>query len=1345
MTGANPTAEPSSDNGRMLREELRLALVLNGGVSLAVWMGGVTRELDALVRAERAGNDHSEAYAPILELTSRWATVDVISGTSAGGINGACLALSLSNQNAKLGMLRDLWAEQGRMDNLLRAPFRGQPTSLLRGDEYFLPELTRAMGGLTTDFAPTGASVDLTITTTLLGGALNLTTDGLGQQLPQRQHGASFRFSTKHLRSGHNDFSPDHVAQTRDALGLASRCTAGFPFAFEPAFVPVETPTRGQSSPVRTEIDGRPNMWRWASWAERSRAAATYPDQAQDLSRYAVDGGLLANTPTREALDAIDRRSADAHLRRVMLLVFPHAPRYDPRDPDADPADRAAEAPTVTGAIGGLLSSLSSQGSLTFVEEIDAHNRRALGWRGGRRRVLDSFSLDDMYQLVETGWKFYGATRIQAAAKSLSDRVPRPDGWDYGRLVAAARRGQTTWRGRHLGELPYVPKSPLLRRRRRTPAPDGELPTQPALPTSSVDAPGWGWGTTVALGVADSTAEILFAAQQLERDPDRSRDLLDAIKTVSDARDAMLRARDAFDDWWWYQPGFGPVAPDHEYWALRLECYGRAMQPRSSQEEPDQWLDAALLRLHGFDGNALTAGQREAVRRALTDTSTPNPVVPSGLSLGDQTKAAVQQAVAALAGVASNVSALVTDEKSQPELAPWTKLLDEPVLDEEPSDDGDKRLLMRLLTLDAATWMLADADSPGTSQAIALAQLSLVIDHPWAIKSTTPDDKVAGSELNRFGGFLKQSWRINDWIWGRLDAAQMICRLVLEPARLLRINETTGLTGSEMVEQLVRLSYGDSGAPLAVAPLEQAAVTELNGLFNGRFEDRGYLPALARLAAYPIQQRIIVAELPALARAIQADRVAGGNERSKGEVFLAVEKDLLESLEAGSADLWRRHGVASLTAFDRAGIGREPLDEEARSDAMIQTAVTAAATLVTVADSDRFGPKILKPVTKALRGAALLPYWLVIGLLSGSRVTRRLALLGFAAGGVALLLGLFGILGAFSAAGTTIGAGVVVGAFAFAALRSGTLLHGLVLLGASVPLVTLAAPAMRRVPKDDGAATGSVVSLGTVGVIVLGLILLASLPNPVRSPLASITRPLVWLRRIHDEPAFRRRLRQHVWGLVRPILTRRLLLGLGVVALTVLVLILSGVLDRDWTTQELLAVGAVGTACTVGVGSLTGWRRGRGMRRWTKRGLWEREAQVTEPSGVSAGWAAVYGAGYATLAWIAIYLLGRGPNHQLSDADTWQVAAVAWWAVLAALLCVPFPTWVTWRARRRVELAIAADGKGVDRELTVAEFREELERHGRLFDYMVASEWFPIFTERAWRLRPRPAAEPPSG
>jgi hypothetical protein len=62
-------------------EEVRLALVMNGGVSLAVWMGGVTQEINRLVRGE-------SVYGEIQSLLLQSARVDVISGASAGGLNG---------------------------------------------------------------------------------------------------------------------------------------------------------------------------------------------------------------------------------------------------------------------------------------------------------------------------------------------------------------------------------------------------------------------------------------------------------------------------------------------------------------------------------------------------------------------------------------------------------------------------------------------------------------------------------------------------------------------------------------------------------------------------------------------------------------------------------------------------------------------------------------------------------------------------------------------------------------------------------------------------------------------------------------------------------------------------------------------------------------------------------------------------------------------------------------------------------------------------------------------------------------------------------------------------------
>ncbi len=42
-------------------------------------------------------------------------------------------------------------------------------------------------------------------------------------------------------------------------------------------------------------------------------------------------------------------------------------------------------------------------------------------------------------------------------------------------------------------------------------------------------------------------------------------------------------------------------------------------------------------------------------------------------------------------------------------------------------------------------------------------------------------DKLAGNQLANFAAFLSARWRLNDWIWGRLDAARSLIEIVTEP------------------------------------------------------------------------------------------------------------------------------------------------------------------------------------------------------------------------------------------------------------------------------------------------------------------------------------------------------------------------------------------------------------------------------------------------------------------------------------------------------------------------------------------------------------------------------------
>src|SRR5690349_8590406 len=101
-----------------LDREIRLALVMTGGVSLAVWEGGVSSEIYRAVAGEGL-------YGNLLEATKSTMSVDIITGASAGGLNGAFLALAvLRHADPQIfGALSSIWLEDGAMDKLARKPF----------------------------------------------------------------------------------------------------------------------------------------------------------------------------------------------------------------------------------------------------------------------------------------------------------------------------------------------------------------------------------------------------------------------------------------------------------------------------------------------------------------------------------------------------------------------------------------------------------------------------------------------------------------------------------------------------------------------------------------------------------------------------------------------------------------------------------------------------------------------------------------------------------------------------------------------------------------------------------------------------------------------------------------------------------------------------------------------------------------------------------------------------------------------------------------------------------------------------------------------------------------------
>ena len=114
----------------MRQKELRIALVCYGGVSLAVYMHGVTRELWQLARASRdfhassgdRGGVH-QVYRDLLRQVEEDGALrlriipDIMSGASAGGINAIFLAQAIYSGQS-LEPLTDLWLEMADVDRL---------------------------------------------------------------------------------------------------------------------------------------------------------------------------------------------------------------------------------------------------------------------------------------------------------------------------------------------------------------------------------------------------------------------------------------------------------------------------------------------------------------------------------------------------------------------------------------------------------------------------------------------------------------------------------------------------------------------------------------------------------------------------------------------------------------------------------------------------------------------------------------------------------------------------------------------------------------------------------------------------------------------------------------------------------------------------------------------------------------------------------------------------------------------------------------------------------------------------------------------------------------------------
>ena len=366
----------------MKEKELRIALVCYGGVSLAVYMHGVTKEILKLVKASKefhsnpdptvhatgtyadtatAAFDTEAIYFELLQRIAKTielrVLVDVVAGSSAGGINGVLLARALAH-DLPLDGLTELWLEGADVTELLEIGGRAKkwskwfirpvlwtlfprlkrliPTlemrtklSMFVRSRWFKPpfdgnrlmemlmDAAERMGvpnSKRSSLLPVGQRLSLFVTVTDFHGYIQNIAAHDPPIVEEREHRHLLRFAYQQYADCEvdSDFDEEGVP----GLVFAARATSCFPGAFPPA----------RLSDLESLLARRGRSWTGRD-AFVQRNLRRYLEQGVDpMSACFIDGSVLNNKPFAAAIHEIADRPAYREVDRRLVYIDP-----DPR------------------------------------------------------------------------------------------------------------------------------------------------------------------------------------------------------------------------------------------------------------------------------------------------------------------------------------------------------------------------------------------------------------------------------------------------------------------------------------------------------------------------------------------------------------------------------------------------------------------------------------------------------------------------------------------------------------------------------------------------------------------------------------------------------------------------------------------------------------------------------------------------------------------------------------------------------------------------------------------------------------------------------------------------------
>lgn len=734
--------------------ELRLALVCYGGVSLAIYMHGITKEIHKLVLASAALEGHEQnPFAQSDSAHHYWellrarqaatgvrvrVVVDILAGTSAGGINAIFLAAALA-RNRSQDPLRRMWLEKGDIRQLLGGPtwlpmvarvpallrFRWSlthPLSMkppLRGDAMcqWIVEALRQMDAAPPkplfdrdSLVPEQQRLQLFVPVTdFTGYDVRLPLDDPAW-VADRTHRHVMRFT-------HDPTTQQLSSEWNDGLAFAARATSSFPGAFPPVSI---------GDYQRSVRDHR-----LSAAIERALFPGHVLAHRDPRDDYFVDGGVLDNKPFSAALEAIKSRPAGGEVDRRLLYIEPDPGAENEEEPDGR---RPGWLATVVGGYAGIPRKEPILDDLDGIARRNADVERVRDivestFGQVRQRVREISDAGDRSD--PNGMPVIGLDRLSAMRRSLMDAVEKEAGLAYPTyLRLRLRMVIEDCAGLIAARLCYPPGSThrhFVRRVLRAWAAESGLLGEGPVATDPV------------------------------------RQFLEAFDLAYEER--HLRFVIAALSWWYVPP--------------------RAGEPAADQDDPNKrppqrrQLDRAKHRLYQRLGELHDvvddlAGKPRIVE--LTDEVFGSSAIDAALDDRLTAEEVVARQVPILDALAAEVRRPVEKRLSDVRAA-----IDEDLVDLTGSWTAWARQEVLVRHVAFRFWDLLAFPVESLSGVGERDEVEVIRISPHEAKAIVSDPRhkdLAGVKLGHFGAFFSRAGRENDYLWGRLDGADRLVGLL---------------------------------------------------------------------------------------------------------------------------------------------------------------------------------------------------------------------------------------------------------------------------------------------------------------------------------------------------------------------------------------------------------------------------------------------------------------------------------------------------------------------------------------------------------------------------------------